>query len=159
MMTIMIAFKGAIQDIMMIIMLAFKGAIQDIMMIIMLAFKGAIQDIMMIIMLAFKGAIQDTMLIVMTAFKGAIQDTTIIIITFKGAIQDFFTISPLRRKLSRTHKLQWPGSNHVQVMYNTSIAYHVQHMSPAMRYEWTAHLLSLTDVTEFKSHLFQLISY
>ena len=53
----------------------------------------------------------------------------IIIIELKGAIRDFFfTISPLRRELSQTRTLQWPGSSRVQITCNTSSAYHVQHV-------------------------------
>ena len=43
-----------------------------------------------------------------------------------GAIQDFFTISSLRHELSPTRTLKWLGCNCVQIMYNTSSAYHVQ---------------------------------
>ena len=50
-----------------------------------------------------------------------------IIIALRGAIRYFFTISSLRRELSPTHTLKRPGSNRVQITYNTSIAYHVQH--------------------------------
>ena len=50
----------------------------------------------------------------------------IIIIAFKGAIRDFFTISSQRRELSATRTLKWPGRNRVQIMCNTSSAYHVQ---------------------------------
>ena len=46
----------------------------------------------------------------------------IIIITFKGAIRDFFTFSSQRR----TRTLKWPEHNHVQITCNTSSAYHVQ---------------------------------
>ena len=38
----------------------------------------------------------------------------------------FFTISSQRRELSSTHTLKWSGRNHVQIMCNTSSAYHVQ---------------------------------
>ena len=50
----------------------------------------------------------------------------IIIIAFKGAIQDFCTISSQRRELSPTRTLKWPRHNRVQIMRNTSSAYHVQ---------------------------------
>ena len=40
----------------------------------------------------------------------------------------FFTISSLRRKLSPTCTLKWPGCNCVQITCNTSGAYHVQHV-------------------------------
>ena len=39
----------------------------------------------------------------------------------------FFTISSLRRELSPTRTLKWPGRDRVQIMCNTSSAYHVQH--------------------------------
>ena len=39
----------------------------------------------------------------------------------------FFTISSLRRELSPTRMLKWPGRDRVQIMCNTSSAYHVQH--------------------------------
>ena len=66
----------------------------------------------------------------------------------------FLTISSLRRKLSPTRTLKWPGRNRVQITCNTSSAYHVQHVVLcATWYERTAQLLSLT---ELKSHLFEL---
>ena len=66
----------------------------------------------------------------------------------------FLTISSLRRELSPTHTLKRPGRNRVQITCNTSSAYHVQHvMLRATWYEWTAQLLSLT---ELKWHLFEL---
>ena len=69
----------------------------------------------------------------------------------EGRSSRFFTISSLHHKLSPTRQLKWPGSNCVQCMYNTSSAYHVQHVVlPVTRYQGTAQLLSLT---EFKSHL------
>ena len=52
----------------------------------------------------------------------------IIIILLKGIIRDFFTISSLRRELSPTRTLLWPGRNRVQITCNTSGAYHVQHV-------------------------------
>ena len=36
----------------------------------------------------------------------------------------FFNFSSLRRKLSPTRTLKWPGRNRVQIMCNTSSAYH-----------------------------------
>ena len=87
---------------------------------------------------------------------GSVASTTIIIIiiALKGAIQDFFTISSLRREPSPTCTLKWPKRNHVQIVRNTSSAYHVEHaMLRATWYEETAQLLSLT---ELKSHLFEL---
>ena len=39
----------------------------------------------------------------------------IVIIAFKGTIQDFFTISSQRRKLSPACTLKWPGRNRVQI--------------------------------------------
>ena len=66
----------------------------------------------------------------------------------------FFTISSLRRELSPTRTLKWPGRNRVQITCNTSSAYQVQHVVlHATWYEGTAQLLSLT---ELKSHLFEL---
>ena len=97
-----------------------------------------------------------------TTLKGAIlvpvSGSTIIImimiIAFKGAIQDLFTISSLRCEPSPTHTLKWPRRNRVQIMCNTSSAYHVQHvLLRGLWYEGTAQLLSLT---EFKLHLFEL---
>ena len=38
-----------------------------------------------------------------------------------------FSISSLRRKLSHTHTLKWPGRSRVQIKYNTLSAYHMQH--------------------------------
>ena len=38
----------------------------------------------------------------------------------------FCTISSQRRELSPTRTLKWPGRNRVQIMCNTSSAYHVQ---------------------------------
>ena len=40
----------------------------------------------------------------------------------------FCTISSLRRELSPTCTLKWPGRNHVQIMSNISNAFHVQHV-------------------------------
>ena len=40
----------------------------------------------------------------------------------------FFTVSSLRRDLSPTRALKWPGSIQVQITCNTSSAYHVQHV-------------------------------
>ena len=66
----------------------------------------------------------------------------------------FFTISSLCRELSPTRTLKWPRRNQVQIMCNTSSAYHVQHVVLcATWYKGTAQLLNLT---EFKSHLFEL---
>ena len=66
----------------------------------------------------------------------------------------FFTISSLHRKRSPTHTLKWIGSNCLQIMCNTSSAYHVQHvMLRTTWYEGTAQLLSLTQL---KSHLFEI---
>ena len=63
-------------------------------------------------------------------------------------------MSSLRRELSPTRTLKWPGRNHVQITCNTSSAYHVQHVVlRATWYKGTAQLLSLT---EFKLHLFEL---
>ena len=64
----------------------------------------------------------------------------------------FFTFPSLRRELSPTRTLKWPGHNRVQITCNTSSAYHVQHVAlRATWYEGTAQLLSLT---EFKSHFY-----
>ena len=66
----------------------------------------------------------------------------------------FLTIFSLCRKLSPTRTLKWAGCNCVQIMCNTSSAYHMQHVVlHATWYKGTAQLLSLT---EFKSHLFEL---
>ena len=65
-----------------------------------------------------------------------------------------FTISSMRRVQSPTHTLKRPGSNRVQITCNTSSVYHMQHVVlRAMWSEGTAQLLNLTD---FKSHLFEL---
>ena len=61
-------------------------------------------------------------------YLSCVNNNNIIIIAFKGAIRDFFTISSLRRELSPTRKLKWPGSNRVEIMYNISSTYHVQHV-------------------------------
>ena len=75
-----------------------------------------------------------------------------IIITFKGAVRDFLQ-SPLHREPSPTRTLKWPECSHVQITYNTSSIYHVQHVVlRASWYEGTAQLLHLTD---FKLHLFE----
>ena len=77
----------------------------------------------------------------------------VIVITFKGTIPDFFTIFILHRELL-AYTLKLPWQNHVLITYNTSSAYHVQHVVlRATKYEGTAQLLSLT---ELKSNLFQL---
>ena len=66
----------------------------------------------------------------------------------------FFTISSLHHKPSPTRTLKCPGHNCVQIMCNTSSAYHVQHVVlRATWYEGTAQLLSLTKL---KLHLFEL---
>ena len=66
----------------------------------------------------------------------------------------FFSISSQRRELFPTRTLKWPRRNRVQITWNTSSAYHVQHVVlRATWYEGTAQLLSLT---ELKSHLFEL---
>ena len=65
----------------------------------------------------------------------------------------FFTIFSLRRELSPTRTPKWPRRNRMQIMCNTSSAYHVQGVSRAAWYEGTAQLLRLT---ESKSHLFEL---
>ena len=71
-------------------------------------------------------------------------------VAFKGAIRDFFSISLLRREPCPTRTLKWHGRDHVQITYNTSSAYHVQHVVLcATWYEETAQLLSMT---ELKSH-------
>ena len=67
----------------------------------------------------------------------------------------FFTISSLRCQPSPTHKFKWPGRSRVQITCNTSNAYHVQHVVfRASWYEGTAQILRLT---EYKSHLFELL--
>ena len=64
----------------------------------------------------------------------------------------FLTISSLRRKLSPTRTLKWPGRNRVQITCNTSSAYHAKHVVlRATWYEGTAPAISLA---ELKSHLF-----
>ena len=79
-------------------------------------------------------------------------------IAFKAANRDFFFNNLLTapRTISNTYTtLKRPGSNRVQITYNTSSAYHVQHVVlRATQYEGSAQLLSLT---EFKSHLFSFI--
>ena len=78
-------------------------------------------------------------------------DIIIIIISFKS---NFFTIFSLRREPSLTRTLKWPGCNRVQITCNTFSAYHVQHVViRATWYEGTAQLLNLT---ELKSHIFEL---
>ena len=62
------------------------------------------------------------------------------------------TISSLRRELSPTRRLFWPGRNRVQITCTIKSAYHVS-MSCATWYEGTAQPLSLI---EFKLHLFEL---
>ena len=55
----------------------------------------------------------------------------------------FFTISSLHCKPSPTRTLKWPGRNHVQITFNTSSAYHMQHVVlHATWYEGTAQLKS-----------------
>ena len=66
----------------------------------------------------------------------------------------FYTISSLRREQSPRCMLKWPRRNRVQITCNTLSAYHVQHvMLRATWYEGTAQLLNLT---ELKSHIFEL---
>ena len=66
----------------------------------------------------------------------------------------FFTIFSLCREPSPTRTLKWPRHNRVQIMCNTSSAYHVQPVVlRATWYKGTAQLLSLT---ELKSLLFEL---
>ena len=61
----------------------------------------------------------------------------------------FFTISLVRHKPSpayTTCTLKWRGCNHVQIMWNTLSAYHMQRVVLcAMWYEGTAQLLNLTQ--------------
>ena len=52
----------------------------------------------------------------------------IMIMTLKGVIQDFFTISSLRCHLSPAHTLQWPGRSCERIMCNISGAYDVQYV-------------------------------
>ena len=77
----------------------------------------------------------------------------IIIITFKGAVRDFFSLLTAPRTVSNTY---------AQVAQAQSSANHVQHIERLSRasvmlhvtwYEGTAQLLSLT---ELKSHLCEL---
>ena len=66
----------------------------------------------------------------------------------------FFTISSQRREQSPTRTLKWPKRNRVQITCNTSSACHVQHVVLlATWYEGTA---QLSNLTELKSHLFEL---
>ena len=86
----------------------------------------------------------------------------IIIITFKGANQNSFTISSLRRELSPTRTLEWPECIRVQITCNTSSAYHVQHVVlRATWYEGTAQLLNLTEfeIAFFFSALFYWLDH
>ena len=70
----------------------------------------------------------------------------------------FFTISSQRRKLSPTRMLKWPKRNRVQIMQNTSSAYHAQVTCMHV----ACHLVRRDssaikfDRVELKSHLFQL---
>ena len=73
----------------------------------------------------------------------------IIIMAFKGAIQEFY--NPLEPSPTRT--LKWLGRNLVQITFNTSSAY-FQRVLRATWYEGTAQLFNLT---ESKSHVFELI--
>ena len=57
---------------------------------------------------------------------------------FKGAVWDFFTISSLRRELTLTRTLQWPGHNRVQITYNTSSAYMQHVVCPLVRRDSSA---------------------
>ena len=58
----------------------------------------------------------------------------------------FFTISSLHREHSR--------HNRVQIMCNTSSAYHVQRV--VLRATWYKGTAQLLNLTELKSHLFEL---
>ena len=49
-------------------------------------------------------------------------------IALKGAIRDCLRSSQMRRELSPTRTLRWPGRNRVPITCNTSSAYHVQHV-------------------------------
>ena len=52
----------------------------------------------------------------------------------------------MRHELSPTRTLKWPGRIRVQIMCNTSSAYHMQHVvQRATWYEGTAQLLNLTE--------------
>ena len=67
----------------------------------------------------------------------------------------FVAIFSLRREPCPTRTLKWPRRNRLQITYNTSSAYRLQHvvLRATCYYEGTAQLLSLA---EFKSHLFEL---
>ena len=57
----------------------------------------------------------------------------IIVIKLKGAIRDFFTVS-VRRELSLTCTVKWPGRSRVQITCSTSGVYYVQHR-PAVKFD------------------------
>ena len=58
----------------------------------------------------------------------------IIIMAFKGAIRDFLTAP---RTLPNTYS-QVARANHVQIMYNKSSGYHVQHVCHAVQRDSSA---------------------
>ena len=84
---------------------------------------------------------------------------------FQRHYSRFFTISSQRRKLSPTHTLKWTGRNHVQIMCNTSSAYHVQVScyvplgTRATWYEGSAQLLSLTELKDTLPQATQEVKY
>ena len=67
-----------------------------------------------------------------------------IITAFKGAIRDF-----LQSPHCAANCLQ-----HVLITFNTSSAYHVQHV--VLRATWYEGIAQLLNLTEFKSHLVEL---
>ena len=52
----------------------------------------------------------------------------ILIITLRGAIWNFSWSPHCARNCLHTCTLKWPGSNHVQIMWNILSAHHVQHI-------------------------------
>ena len=67
-------------------------------------------------------------------------------------ISRFLTISSQRPELTPTRTLKWPGRNRVQIMCNTSSAYHVQH--GVLLATWNEGKAQLLSFSEFKSHSF-----
>ena len=51
----------------------------------------------------------------------------LLMIASEGVIRHFYNLS-LCLELSPTPRLKWPGRNRVQIICNTSCAYHIQHV-------------------------------
>ena len=69
----------------------------------------------------------------------------------------FFTISSLRRELSPTHTLKWPGRNRMQIITcNTSGAHHLQHVGHVVRRDSSAIKFDRVYITFILAFLYWL---